>query len=365
MKYANKGRGATGVNAFTARRAQCLLAAICALFVTIAAFLVAPLTPVANADPLQETGSITVNYVDNGTAISGANAKLYHVADWTSDSKGFTGLEQYDDASVSWDLIGKDSDAYRQTAVTLTNYIASKSLDPDQSLTTKADGTAVFSELPRGLYLVVIDPVKVGDLSCKTSSTLAFLPVKADDGKLTMNLTLNPKTDCTTPPTPPSPPEEKTVERTVRKVWNDDNDSAKKRPTKITVALLRDGETYDTVELNEANNWKHTWTGLAEDHEWSVTEVSVPDGYTTLTDPEGVEFIITNTYTPPETPPNTPPETPPTETPPNKPPEELKKTGANVTTLSASAVGIAGVGLVLLGAVRRKHRKDAQQGSEE
>ena len=97
-------------------------------------------------------------------------------------------------------------------------------------------------------------------------------------------------------------PEETSV--SVRKVWTDSDNQDGIRPDSITVQLKADGkENGEPVELNEANNWTHTWNGLAKkasgtEIEYSVDEVSVPGGYTkTVTANENkTEYTITNTH---------------------------------------------------------------------
>ena len=74
-------------------------------------------------------------------------------------------------------------------------------------------------------------------------------------------LSIEPKTECVAQPP-------KTVERTVRKIWNDRNNSDGKRPESITVKLLRDGEPVENVKLDESNKWTHSWTALDAAHEW-------------------------------------------------------------------------------------------------
>ena len=54
----------------------------------------------------------------------------------------------------------------------------------------------------------------------------------------------------------------KTRNISVEKVWDDKDDYNKKRPTSVTVTLFADGDEYETVELNEENNWKHTFENL-------------------------------------------------------------------------------------------------------
>ena len=97
-------------------------------------------------------------------------------------------------------------------------------------------------------------------------------------------------------------PEETSV--SVRKVWTDSDNQDGIRPDSITVQLKADGkESGEPVELNEANNWTHTWNGLAKkasgtEIEYSVDEVSVPGGYTkTVTANEHkTEYTLTNPH---------------------------------------------------------------------
>jgi hypothetical protein len=56
-----------------------------------------------------------------------------------------------------------------------------------------------------------------------------------------------------------------------------------------------DGEVYETVTLNAANNWRHTWEDLDASVEWRVVEKEVPAGYSVVTELENTTFVITNT----------------------------------------------------------------------
>ena len=72
---------------------------------------------------------------------------------------------------------------------------------------------------------------------------------------------------------------------TVTKAWADANDRDGMRPASVKAQLYADGRPLgDPVELSEANNWTHTWTGLfmkeaGKDVAYAVEEVSVPKGY--------------------------------------------------------------------------------------
>lgn len=94
---------------------------------------------------------------------------------------------------------------------------------------------------------------------------------------------------------------------TVTKTWDDAQNQDGIRPASIMVRLTENGVAQgEAVELNEANNWSYTWTGLIKQSKgvyrnYSVEEVNVPEGYTyTATNTaNGEETItLTNYHTP-------------------------------------------------------------------
>ncbi len=91
---------------------------------------------------------------------------------------------------------------------------------------------------------------------------------------------------------------------TVNKVWNDEENRDGIRPDSIEVQLVANGQNQgETVVLDEANNWSYTWTDLAvnatgEAITYTVTEVSVPEGYETTTELVDGVVVITNTHKP-------------------------------------------------------------------
>lgn len=61
---------------------------------------------------------------------------------------------------------------------------------------------------------------------------------------------------------------------TVEKIWTLDNGG--KAAASVQVELLRDGQRYEIVELNEKNGWSYTWEQLNDKYDWSVAEVDIP-----------------------------------------------------------------------------------------
>ncbi|MBO5349673.1 MAG: Cna B-type domain-containing protein, partial [Clostridia bacterium] len=102
------------------------------------------------------------------------------------------------------------------------------------------------------------------------------------------------------------------TERTVKKVWEDNNNQDGKRPSSIEVTLLADDEQYSAegvqnpVTLNEGNSWSYTWNNLPKyangtEINYEIKELQVPDGYTSETKVQGNTTTITNEYAPDKT----------------------------------------------------------------
>ncbi|MGI6257191.1 MAG: Cna B-type domain-containing protein [Anaerovoracaceae bacterium] len=98
--------------------------------------------------------------------------------------------------------------------------------------------------------------------------------------------------------------------KTVLKIWDDEDDKYGKRPETITVQLYKDGEPFgDPVTLSEDTGWHHTWENLIVDpngdsYKYTVKEVLVEE-YTSeieniqREDGEVIGFLITNTFNKP------------------------------------------------------------------
>lgn len=95
---------------------------------------------------------------------------------------------------------------------------------------------------------------------------------------------------------------------TVKKVWDDRNDSDGIRPSKIQVILMKNGKKADTATLSKKNGWTCTWKDLpmfadGEEVEYEVVEAAV-NGYTaeydykTSRDGKTVQVTVTNSHTP-------------------------------------------------------------------
>ena len=88
----------------------------------------------------------------------------------------------------------------------------------------------------------------------------------------------------------------KTLVVNVEKVWDDEN--YYDRPEALEVTLYRNNEAFETVMLDDGNNWCYSWTDLTDEYTWSVDETEIPAGYVKTVTNEGNDWTITNTRTP-------------------------------------------------------------------
>lgn len=245
-----------------------------------------PLTAAA-ADSRDTTKDVnlTIRYLDDDTALSGAQFQIWLVATLNSkDAPVVTStFSKYITAS---DLA---SNKWAATAKELELAVLNNSITPTDSGTIGDNGMLVFptgvKKLTQGIYLILGDSLTKGSTIYTPTSILVSVP-SVVDGKWAYDLTVNPKFE--------EEDTDDTVDRQVVKVWKDGGNT-KKRPKSITVYLLRDGAIYDEQKLSKDNNWRYEWTDLPAGFRWTIVEKEV-SGYTSETVVDGDVTTITNTY---------------------------------------------------------------------
>lgn len=247
-----------------------------------------------------KTVSLTVSCEYDGQPLSDVRFYLYKVANVSADVQ-FTPTESFKNSGVSFDEIndGMTQSEFEAAADTLTDYIDKNESDisATDSGVTDSNGKLTFpaltSALKPGLYLLTGAQLDTGEKIYTPGSSLVCLPNQNENGVWEYDTVVCPKCEASG----------QTVNKTVRKIWKDD-DYETKRPTEIKVNLLHDGKIYETVTLNSKNKWKYTWKNLSARGKWTVKEQKVPSGYKAVITKDTAGFIITNTYTPPGTPPS-------------------------------------------------------------
>lgn len=267
----------------------------CLIFSVLMMLMLLPLQVfAAGTIDLEKDVSLTISYKDDSTAISGARFQLYRVADVDAYAYSeFTLTEEFEASGVSVNDL--DSSGWRNAASTLSSYAQRNSLTPIDRGYTDSNGLLTFPTsddvtLKPGLYLVIGRSCTVGNVTYRAEPFLVSLPsLNEVENSWDYDGVASPKFSTIV--------NNKKIDRKVLKVWDDEGYEFK-RPDKITAVLLRDGVVYDSVELSEENSWSYRWYDLDSDHIWSVTEETVPAGYTVSIKQEGITFVITNTYNP-------------------------------------------------------------------
>lgn len=289
----------------------------------------------------ENLNSVTIRYNTDDGFLQNVQFDLYRLGDISGSI--ITPESELTTYSVSFDI--SDSEKLTALAETIGAYILRDKITPDYSDTTDENGIADFNnvKLKDGAYLYI------GKKHTQNGYIYFCEPaiVLLENGA---NLTVAPKyekTDSTT---------DIKVEYKVIKAWYTDEDGERKA-VEIEVQLLCDGEVYDTVTLNESNNWKHEWKSLSSHYSWTITEKYIPEGFIAKLKKDSGVFMLSNisdtteTTTTAET--TTEPETTTT--------ADLPQTGS----LSWPIPYLVCIGLLLLTAgyaiYRRNEIKDEQQ----
>lgn len=215
---------------------------------------------------------------EDGTLAVGAEVTVYMVAEGKYTAGGGIKFELTDDYKSSGiDLDGKITQSMIDDLADLT---AENNISGTASVKSDENGVVTFDGLVSGLYLVVATDLPEGFTSFVPF--LYYLPYfSTDTDSWVYDGEAEPKLDYLEP-----------VDVNVKKVWNDDGND---RPSYVSIRLSNEDGDYDTVKLSDDNDWKYTWTGLDASKDWTVTEVTVPDGYKATYSSDGTSFTVTNT----------------------------------------------------------------------
>lgn len=237
---------------------------------------------------LEKDVTFTISYQDGKLPLSGAQFKLYHVAD-VDETGEITVTDSFSRFNV--DIRGKNDNAWRTIASTLEGYVLNGSAAPDDSGKTDDNGMISFpsagKKLAKGLYLVVGTRHEQYGNYYDATPFMVMLPSQDNSNTWSYEISSSPKHTTNQIPTKPE-----TVTRKVLKVWKDGG-ATQQRPKEITVQLLQNGNVYSTVKLNAGNNWRYEWSNLDSKYKWTVIE-KTPSEYTVSITQEGITFVITN-----------------------------------------------------------------------
>lgn len=109
----------------------------------------------------------------------------------------FTLLPQYEESGAAVNqLEAGDAIDWRTQAQKLTQWVQKNNLSADAQESTNKNGTAVFSQLDTGLYLVIGSNTKVSGTQYHSAPFLVSIPEQTSDGTAwTYEVTANPKSE--------------------------------------------------------------------------------------------------------------------------------------------------------------------------
>ena len=244
----------------------------CLVLIVLAAL---PLTASAQEFDPGQRGTITVSLVSKSgdTPMEGAELSLFHIASVANSAEGemlYRYTEDFADCGISLEDLG--------LVTKLDRYVAANSVEALKTV-TDSQGTAVWTDLPLGLYFVKQTGKAEGFALC--TSFLVTVPLKTEDG-FVYHVDATPKTDVT-----------ELIDITVQKVWN--TDESKPGTDYVTVQLLRHDMIVNTATLSDHNDWQVTYTDMPESDGYRIVEVNVPQGFTATYSRSGYLFTVTNT----------------------------------------------------------------------
>lgn len=214
--------------------------------------------------------------------LSGMEWNLYRVGSNIGDND-YSLEGDFKDYRVS--LKNLSTSEMLDVANTLENYAILDAIIPLDNGKTDENGVITFADLESGLYLLSGKSVIIDD---KKYIPSAILVEVEENSEVAFQLTSYPKFTVNTI-------SDNLIEYTVKKIWLNDEDNLKSRPSDIVVELYQNGELVQTVSLNDNNEWSYSWTSLDSD-EWYVKEVEIPKNYKVIYRTDEVIYLIVNTY---------------------------------------------------------------------
>lgn len=257
-----------------------LFAAIC---LCVPAFATSTTTAAGKIDSTTSC-SLTVTYSKGNIKFSDMDVSIYKVANVTNDVV-YTVLEPFSKEPIDLTAI-KDNSEYGKLANTFYGYVNKDKVTPTASAKTDSNGSIKFNQLSVGLYLVTPLTKQVDDTVYSYNPLLVAVPDVDNEGNWVYDISVKPKSML---------PDKK--ERKVVVNW-DDAGNENSRPKEIVVDIFKDGEVYETVTLNEDNNWSFNWFNDDSDANWSVAPKTQNSKYSFTVDLKGNVFTVNAKFIP-------------------------------------------------------------------
>lgn len=247
---------------------------IISVFLIAWILLVMPMAAFAEELDMDRVGSISVTLVDpdGEKPLAGAELSLYYVATVKlneANRPSYTFTDAFAGCGAALD---------DPALTTVLDVFVQENAAPVAKQVTDAQGAAVFTNLPLGLYFVKQTGTVENYAAC--TSFLVTVPNYNDEGYV-YDVNATPKTDIA-----------KLTSITIQKVWNTDESTS--ATDSVTVQLLKDGVVIATAVLNDENEWRIVYTNMPESDSYSIVEVDIPQGFVAAYTQNGYIFTVTN-----------------------------------------------------------------------
>lgn len=274
---------------------------------------------------LRDDCTLDVIYSSAGKSFPEQEIKLYHIANITENAQ-YELCGNFTDYPVTVTGTASQSE-WNEMTITLSSYILADGVAPDGTAVTDANGTAKFSHLTAGMYLVSSVRTENDGKYYVFESFLVAVPGIDESGNWLYNVCAKPKMSENTP-------SKGEVTYKVVKSWKDNGN--KNRPDKVTIEIYKNNALTATIALNGDCGWMYTWKSIDDGSVWTVVEKNVSQNYKVEIQRNGDTFNVTNVcYSD----------------------EDSPQTGdtSNVYLYFIIMV-IAGIALIVLGITQRKNR---------
>lgn len=206
--------------------------------------------------------------------VEGLEVSLYHIGEL--DGKTI----KFDDGYVGIKSPNLSSTKEIQScAQSVDSRIKGSGYKAGFSAKTDKNGNLKFDNVPYGVYCTVSGKLSSGN---KIYSVVPVLLIV--NGDTSVELKMNVETIT-------QKDKDEKVSVSVNKKWELGKDG---KTSPVTIALLRDNNTVDTVVLSDKNNWKYTWIDLDAGSLYTVIERDVPEGFLAELSVKGNSFTVTN-----------------------------------------------------------------------
>ena len=141
-------------------------------------------------DPTRQS-SLTVTYQYDNILLTDVDVSLYYLAGVDQEGS-YSFVDEYQ--SIAFDTTNISSSELTVQADIIEKYILENNLQSLRVLKTDQNGTANFTTLVPGLYLVIVDSKEVDNYNYDASPTIINIPT-LENGNYQYNVVINMKTE--------------------------------------------------------------------------------------------------------------------------------------------------------------------------